>query len=223
LAQAFAHLDIQAPVHKILQEHRAGHYDLEKAVYLLKRYTLRQSEAAQRDIFDTLWSVLSTEPLSPSSQKGAYILCVQAVIIRSVAEFGPTPELPARVFGLLKWDAPPECMAFWAQLVCSQLSYSMFHNAQRFSQATLDNAKDLCGTYTSGQSNTLNQRTFPEPVVFSVRGLEEAIQSIEAARFADHIETEHDPQEDTAMTGDRSGGSPTPKEVRRRIFIGHGG
>ena len=135
--------DIQAQVRRILQEHRDGHFDQEKTAYLLERSISQQPQAVRHDIFETLWSALSTEPLSSPVQRGAFVPCVQAVVVRSIAEFGPTAELPERVFELLRRGDTPECTDFWARSICPSLTYFTFHNAARFPPETLDRAKKL--------------------------------------------------------------------------------
>src|SRR5579872_1728704 len=89
-------------VRSILEGHRLGQYDLQQAVNLLQAYTLKQPEQTKQEIFQILWSTLSTEPLKDHSAYGHVIPSIHAVVIRSIATFGPTGELPARVFGLLR-------------------------------------------------------------------------------------------------------------------------
>jgi hypothetical protein len=170
-------------VNSILEGHRRSHYNLQEAVNLLHMYTLQQSDETKQEIFRTLWFVLATEPQADRPAHGHVIPGVHSVVIRSVATFGPTAELPGRVFSLLRWD-DPTTMEFWARRICSQLDYSMFHNAGRFAQSALDQTKALCGTYTFVGATTLTGLQWPQSVIDAAGSLEKTVEHIEYARFA---------------------------------------
>jgi hypothetical protein len=170
-------------VNSILEGHRRGHYDLQQATSLLQGYTLQQPEDTKQQIFQILWSALSAEPLKEQPQGHHIIPSVHAVAIRSLATFGPTADLPVRVFGLLKWN-DNDAMEFWARRICPQLSYSMFHNASRFAQSTLDQTKAFCSTYTFAGAADLVGSQFPQSVVDAAVQLEKTLEAIEYSRFA---------------------------------------
>lgn len=175
--------EVHQTVNKILEGHRRAHYDMQEAVSLLAIFTLRSNEEVQQQVFQALWSVLASEPLDSSTKQGHISPNVHAVAIRAFAAFGPTAELPARVFGLLRWDKP-EQMNLWAERVCPQLTYSLAHYEHRFAQSTLDQTKAFCATYTYAGAAGLTGASFPESLIGAVTALQEAIEYVEFSRFA---------------------------------------
>jgi hypothetical protein len=178
-------------VRSILKGHRLGHFDLQQAVNLLQVCTIQQPEQARQKIFQILWSELSAESLTAAPAQGQVVPSVHAVVIRSIASFGPTADLPDRVFGLLM-RSNPTMMEFWGRDICPQLSYSMSHNASRFAQATLDQAKTLCATCTFANAAGLGWTQFPESVVEAAAQLRKTVERIEYLRFAKSLQ-ESDP------------------------------
>lgn len=170
-------------VQKILEGHERGHYDLPSAVGLLEILWRQASEDGRRDIDNALWTALSSRPLKAGKQVGSYISDVLKVVIRAIATFGPTPNLPSLVFGRLPWQ-DTELAGVWAQNMCGELSYSMFHHADRFAQGTLEATKALCATYTFARSAQLTGTHFPQTVIDAAANLERVIEQIEFSRFA---------------------------------------
>jgi len=170
-------------VNRVIEGHRRGHYDIQEAVNLLEIFSRQQPDPMQQGVFNILWTLLASEPLGPPQTRGSLIPNLHAVAIRAISSFGPTVELPARVFGLLRMDSP-ELMELWAERICPEFAYSMLHYADRFAQPALDQAKAFCGTYTYARSAALMGATFPDSVVGAVSTLERTIEHIEFSRFA---------------------------------------
>ncbi len=185
---------IYGAVTKILEGHRRGHYDLQRAVNLLEILWRQQSESGRKDIENVLWTTLSSEPLRASQPVGNISPDVLRVVIRAIATFGPTPQLPALVFGRLPWQGA-ELMGLWAQSICYELSYSIFHHADRFTQATLDQTKALCATYTFARGAQLTGTAFPKAVIDAAADIERTIEHIEFSRFAETVNGGQQPPE----------------------------
>lgn len=180
---------------KILEGHRRGHYDLQGAVNLLEVLWRQQSEDGRKDMENALWTTLSSEPLA-ASQHFAHtpmIADVLKVVIRAIATFAPTAQLPSLVFGRLPWQKT-DLMGLWAQSMCNELSYSMIHHADRFTQATLGLTKAFCATYTFAQSAQLIGTEFPKVVIEAAADLERSIEHIEYSRFAETLQKSQPPQ-----------------------------
>lgn len=168
---------------RILEGHRRGHYDVQQSVNLLQIFWQQQSEEGRKVIENALWTTLSAEPLTTPQQVGSISPDVLRVVIRAIAAFGPTPQLPGWVFGRLPWQRI-DLMGQWAQSMCHELSYSMLHHADRFTQATLDLTKALCSTYAFAQSAQLTGTEFPQVVIEAAASLARTIEHIEYSRFA---------------------------------------
>ncbi len=177
----------QQTVDKILEGHRKGYSDIQQTANLLEIFWGKQTEDTRNDMVAIMWNALATEPLQPLPPAGNISPNIQRVLIRSIATFGPTAELPARVFGRLTWNDAPASMEFWAQHLCNELSYSMLHKANRLAQATLDQAKAYCVTYTYAQGSQLTGTEFPQCIVDAVKDLEKTIDYIEYERFASSL------------------------------------
>jgi hypothetical protein len=180
-------------VQKILEGHKRGHCDLQCAVGLLEALWRQASEDGRKDIENALWTTLSSQPLKAGKQVGNYISDVLRVVIRAIATFGPTANLPSLVFGRLSWQ-DAELASVWAQGMCGELSYSMFHHADRFAQPTLDMTKALCATYTFAQTAQLTGTQFPQIIIDAAADLERIIEQIEFSRFAAALREKEEPQ-----------------------------
>jgi hypothetical protein len=168
---------------RIVEGHRRGHYDIQETVNLLEIFSRQQPDAMQQGVFNIFWTLLASDPLNPPETRGSITPNVHAVAIRAISAFGPTAELPARVFARLSWDKK-DLMELWASRMCSELSYALVHYADRFGQPALDGMKALCSTYTHPRAAQLYGVGFPESVVNEVKRLERVIEKIEFSRFA---------------------------------------
>ena len=177
---------------KILGGHRLGHYDLQEAVNLLEILWQQQSENGRKEIENLLWTTLSSEPLTAPRPVGHLMPDVPTVVIRAIATFGLTPQLPGLVFGRLPWQRT-DLMGVWAQSMCHELSYSMLHHADRFTEATFILAKSLCATYTFPRSTQLTETEFPQVVIDAASNLEQTIEHIEFSRFAETLKRSQQP------------------------------
>lgn len=186
---------VQQTFEKIIEGHRKGYSDLQQAANLLEMFWRQLSEERRKDMIGVMWNTLSAEPLRPLAPAEMVTPNIHRVLIRAISAFGPTSELPARVFARLVWSDVP-AMEYWAQHLCNELSYSMFHNAQRFSQATLDQAKGYCATYSYEQAAQLAGTTFPQKLVDAVRALEKSIDYVEYGRFEAGIKMAQQESED---------------------------
>jgi len=182
---------------KILEGHRRGHYDIQEAVNLLEILWQQQSENGRRDIENALWTTLSCEPLTTPRPVGDVTPDVLRVVIRAIATFGRTAQLPGLVFGRLPWQGT-DLAGVWAQSMCHELSYSMLHHADRFTEATFILAKSLCATYTFAQSAQLTGTAFPQAVIDAAADLERTIEHIEFSRFAETLKGSQQPPQGRA-------------------------
>jgi hypothetical protein len=179
-------------VQKILEAHRRGLCDLERAVALLHKLWGRASENDRKDIENALWTTLSAEPLAAARQVGNYSADVLRVVVRAIATFGPTANLPNLVFGRLPLR-DVALAVIWAQGICHELSYSMLHHADRFAQGTLNVTKALCATYTFARSAQLAGAQFPQAVIDAAAELGQIVERIEFSRFAASLDEEQQP------------------------------
>jgi len=185
-------------VQKIFEGHDRGHCDLECSVGLLEVLWRQATEDGRKDIENALWTTLSSRPLKAGKRVGNYMPDVLRVVIRAIASFGPTANLPSLVFGRLLWQ-DAELAGVWAQGLCHELSYSMFHQADRFAQGTLDATKALCATYTFARTAQLTGTQFPQMVIGAAADLERIIEQIEFSRFAATLR-EKQPQPETQVS-----------------------
>jgi hypothetical protein len=79
-------------------------------------------------------------------------------------------------------------MEVWAQSMCWELSYSMLHHADRFTEDTFILAKSLCATYTFPRAAQLTGTEFPQVVIDAASDLEGTIELIDYSRFAAGLE-----------------------------------
>ena len=175
-------LELRATINRILDSHRNGMADFQRTVALLYNYFLQQNPQDIEAFFRPLWHALSAEPLRANKQTGHYCPNVHAVVIRSCAEFGPTAELPARVFGLLNWSHP-ELSEPWVELVCPQFSYSLFQFQDRFTQATLDFVKGQVAIFIFERDTGLVGTDFPKSLIDAATDLQKTVDQIEFTRF----------------------------------------
>jgi len=176
--------EVRVAVSRIVEGHRRGRYDVQESVNLLE-LCFRQSPTmqSQEEVIQALWATLH-EPLRPPKPVRSFVLNLHAVAIRAIAAFGPTAELPPRAFSLLQWDND-ELAEIWAQTVASELSYCIWHYADRFSQATLDQTKAFCATYTYHEGlSPFVRADFPKSVIDGVCAIEDTIEALEYKRFA---------------------------------------
>lgn len=167
-------LELRATINRILDSHRNGMADFQRTVALLYNYFLQQNPQDIEAFFRPLWHALSAEPLRANKQTGHYCPNVHAVVIRSCAEFGPTAELPARVFGLLNWSHP-ELSEPWVELVCPQFSYSLFQFQDRFTQATLDFVKGQVAIFIFERDTGLVGTDFPKSLIDAATDLQKRL------------------------------------------------
>lgn len=176
--------EVRDAVRRVLEGHRRGRCDVQESVKLLE-LCFRQSPTMQlqQEVIQSLWATLH-EPLRPPKPVRSFVLDVHAVAIRAIAAFGPTAELPPQVFSLLRWDNN-ELAEIWAQTVASELNYCIWHYADRFSQATLDQTKALCAQYTYYEGlSSFTRADFPKSVIDKAAALQDTIEAIEYGRFA---------------------------------------
>jgi len=171
---------------KVLEGHRRGYYNLQETVNLLERLWHQQSENGRKDIENLLWTTLSSEPLVPKPV-GPVLSDVPRVVIRAIATFGPTAQLPSMVFG--RCPSRTDLIEVWAKSMCQELSYSMLHHADRFTEGTFILAKSLCAKYTFfARSADLTGTEFPQAFTDAASDLERTIEQIEYSRFAAGLE-----------------------------------
>lgn len=204
---------------KILEGHRLGHYDLQQAVNLLEILWQQQSENGRKEIENLLWTTLSSEPLAACPRVGLISPDVLKVVIRAIATFGATPQLPSLVFGRVPWQSP-DLMGLWAGSMCYELSYSMLHHADRFTQATLDLTKALCATYTFARGVQLTGTEFPQTVIDAAAELQKTIEHIEYSRFAASLtKIEHIDHVRLAASLTKGAGEATPQGDELTVLL----
>jgi len=175
-------LELRETISRILSGHRTGMADFQKTVAILHQYFLQQDPQDVEAFFRPLWQAFSAEPLRANKQTGHYFPNVQAVVIRSCAEFGLTAELPTRVFGLLHWNRP-ELFEPWVDLVCRQFSYSLFHYQDRFTQAALEFVKGQVAIFIFERDTGLVRVDFPKTLIDAATDLQKTVDQIEFSRF----------------------------------------
>ena len=181
-------------VQKIFEGHLRGHCDLQKAVYLLEKLWGASSEVGKKEIENALWTTLSSQKLEPAKQAGGYSADLLRVVVRAIAAFGPTPNLPSLVFGRL--DLNDVTLAtIWANSLCLELSYSVADYAERFTEGTLEMTKARCAPYTFVRSADLTEVQLPEAVKFQIANLETTIEHIQFTRFAGSLTERVAPQQ----------------------------
>jgi hypothetical protein len=187
-------------VTKILEGHRRGHYDLQQAVSLLEMLWHQQSEDGRKDMENAFLTTLSSEPVTTPRPVGRFSPDVLRVVIRAMATFGPTASLPDLVFARLP-SGKPHLIDVWAHGACYELRYSMFHNADRFTQGTLERTKALCAPYTFSGGAELTGSEIPKVVIDAAADLERTIEQIEFSRFAGSLR--EDQQQPRAYVADQ--------------------
>lgn len=210
--------EVQHTVERVLDGHRKGYSDIQQAANLLENFWYQLTDDSQKDMTAVMWAFLASEPLRQLPPAESVSPNIHRVIIRAVSKFGPTAELPARVFGLLRWNEP-DTMEFWARHLCGELSYSMYHNARRFSKATLDQAKSYSATYTYTQHCQSIGGAPPQRLVDAVSNLGATIDRMEYERFAAEIEG---PQQESADKPWRGATSLTASGVPTAVALAMG-
>jgi len=181
-------------VQKIFEGHLRGHCNLQRAVDLLESLWGTSSEEGQKEIENALLTTLSSRKLEPARQAEGYSVDLLRVVVRAIAAFGPTPNLPSLVLGRFRWNDATLATA-WANSLCVELSYCLLNYAERFAEGTLERTKALCAQFAFTEIADLPGVELPEAVKFQIANLETTVEHIQFTRFAGSLTERAAPQQ----------------------------